>query len=568
MNNNNLLDTKTLSFNDFIGNGKIYKVPPFQRDYSWEEEYWEDLWNDMNFAYKNKSVHYMGTIVLQDNGDKEFLIIDGQQRLATLSIFVLAVIKNLQNLIDQEIDPKINKERIEVIYRNFLGNKDAVSLKESSKLFLNENNNKFYQHYLLKFREPIVYRKLNDSQKLLWDCFEYFEKKVEEKFKNKNGEEMTDFLTGYVAENLMFIQIIVKNEINAYTVFETLNSRGVELTTTDLLKNFLFSFVAKSDIESDIDLDRVKEQWKNIIDVVGLKEFPDFLRYFLNSKYKLVSKRELFKKTKNLIKDSDGVFKLLDDLEKSAELYIAFGNPNDDFWNDKKKERKYISELKLFKVKLAKSVLLSAYEKFNQQEFEKLLRVCSVISFRYNKMGGLNPKVMEVEYNKVAIKIFNNEIKTAKEVFESIKNALYISDENFQNTFSTKVISTNADKKLIRYILIGIENKLSNTDLNYEDDSSTIEHILPENSSIEWEEYFNQEDQDKYVYRLGNYTLLKDFDNRKAGNDLFEHKREIYLNSNYKISNEIKSEEWTQDALRNRQKKMAKIACSVWRLDF
>lgn len=562
---NNLLDTKTLSFNEFIGNGKIYKVPPFQRDYSWEEGNWEDLWNDMKFAYENKSTHYMGAIVLQDSGDKEFLIIDGQQRLATLSIFVLAVIKNLQNLVDQEIDSKTNKERIEVIYRDFLGNKDAVSLKESSKLFLNENNDKFYQHNLLQLREPNVRGRLRDSQKLLWDCFEYFEKKLEENFKDKNGEEVTNFLTRYVAENLMFIQIVVKNEIDAYTVFETLNSRGVELTTTDLLKNFLFSFVARS---SDVDLDRVKEQWKNIIDIVKLKEFPDFLRYFLNSKYPLVSKRDLFKKTKHLIKDREGVFDLLDDLEKSAELYIAFGNPNDDFWNDKKKERKYISELKLFGVKLAKSVLLSAYKKFDQQEKEKLLRVCSVVSFRYNKIGGLNPKVMEAGYNKVAIRIFNDEIKTAKEVFENIKNALYVSDENFENTFSTKTISVNANKKLVRYILLGIENKLSNTNLNYEDDSSTIEHILPENPSLEWDEYFNQEDQEKYVCRLGNYALLKDFDNRKADNDLFEHKREIYLNSEYKISNEIKSEEWTPDALRNRQKKLARFACSIWRLDF
>ena len=561
---NNLLDTKTLSFNEFIGNGKIYKVPPFQRDYSWEEENWEDLWNDMNSAYKNKSTHYMGAIVLQDNGGKKFLIIDGQQRLATLSIFVLAVIKNLQNLIDQKIDPETNKERIEVIYRDFLGNKDAVSLKESSKLFLNENNDKFYQHYLLQFREPNIYRKLSDSQKLLWDCFKYFEKKLEENFKNKSGEEITNFLTKYVAENLMFIQIVVKDEINAYTVFETLNSRGVELTTTDLLKNFLFSFVAKS----DIDLDRVKEQWKNIIDIVKLKEFPDFLRYFLNSKYPLVSKRELFKVTIKLVKNREEVFSLLDDLEKSAELYVAFGNPNDDFWNDKKKEVKYISELKLFGVKLAKSVLLSAYKKFDQQEKEKLLRVCYVVSFRYNKIGGLNPKVMEAGYNKVAIKIFNNEIKTAKEVFENIKNALYVSDENFENAFSTKTISTNANKKLVRYILLGIENELSGLDLNYEDNSSTIEHILPENPSLEWDEYFSQEDQEKYSYRLGNYALLKDFDNRKVSNDLFKYKKEIYLNSEYKISNEIKSEEWTPDVLQIRQKKLAKVACSVWRLDF
>ena len=84
----------------------------------------------------------------------------------------------------------------------------------------------------------------------------------------------------------------------------------------------------------------------------------------------------------------------------------------------------------------------------------------------------------------------------------------------------------------------------------------------------EWDQYFNQEEQEKYVDRLGNYTLLKNFDNRKIDNNLFKDKVKIYLASNYKISNGIKSEEWTPDALRNRQQKLAKIASFIWRLDF
>src|SRR5262245_29117663 len=89
-----LLDTDTISFGDLFSGASIYKVPPFQRDYSWTEENWDDLWQDIELAIKNKDYrHYMGAIVVQPDAssDGEYLVIDGQQRLATLSILAIAV---------------------------------------------------------------------------------------------------------------------------------------------------------------------------------------------------------------------------------------------------------------------------------------------------------------------------------------------------------------------------------------------------------------------------------------------------------------------------------------------
>ena len=107
---NNLLDTSTVSFSDIIGNGKLYEVPAYQRDYSWKEDHWEDLWNDILSIVENDSIHYMGSIVLQNGGDKQFTVIDGQQRLATLSLIVLAVIQNINQLIRIQIKKPIKKE--------------------------------------------------------------------------------------------------------------------------------------------------------------------------------------------------------------------------------------------------------------------------------------------------------------------------------------------------------------------------------------------------------------------------------------------------------------------------
>ena len=152
---NNLLDTNTVSFSDVLGNGKLYQVPPFQRDYSWKEDNWDDLWADIESVAKNDTVHYMGSIVLQNKGDRHYTIIDGQQRLATVSLIALAIIQNLQDLVDNKVDVEQNEERISLLKSKFLGEKDAASLTYSAKLSLNENNDSFYQTYLLTFRKPL-----------------------------------------------------------------------------------------------------------------------------------------------------------------------------------------------------------------------------------------------------------------------------------------------------------------------------------------------------------------------------------------------------------------------------
>ena len=150
---NNLLDTSTVSFSDIIGNGKIYQVPSYQRDYSWKEDHWEDLWSDIVSITDNDSIHYMGSIVLQNQGDKKYTIIDGQQRLATLSIIALATIRLIQDLVNNDIEKEKNEERIKILSNKFLGDKDPASLTYSEKLSLNENNNSFYQSHLERVGE-------------------------------------------------------------------------------------------------------------------------------------------------------------------------------------------------------------------------------------------------------------------------------------------------------------------------------------------------------------------------------------------------------------------------------
>lgn len=561
----NLLDTRTTSFGDLIGNGRIYRVPPFQRDYSWNEENWEDLWQDILLLHTNPdSSHYMGAIVLQSSNtsDKEFTIIDGQQRLATLSIIAIAIIEKIQNLVEQEQQKEANQERQEILRRTYLSDRDPRSLRYSSKILLNENNNDFYQSNLINLRQLRNIRSLSKSNQLLWQAFQYFSSHLGELSDVvQSGEKLAEFLTDTVAQRLLFIQINVEDELNAYTVFETLNARGIELSSTDLLKNYLFSLFQGPD-----DLQEAQRQWRRIINTVQMERFPEFLRYYLSLKQTRVRRERLFKIVRESVKEGQQAFELLDKLENYGSLFIALGNSNDEFWRDTPEHRSYIYELELFRVKQAYPTLFAAYERFSAENFSRLLKLVCVLSFRYTVVSSLNPNDLETLYNRVAISITNGEITNPRQVFDNLRS-VYVSDEKFLQDFSLLSISTKGQKKkLVRYILCKLEADLSNVDVN--EDSFSIEHILPESPSDDWRRNFTDTQIEEMVYRIGNLTLLEPHLNRQVGNEIYSIKREVYQQSVYRLTQNILAEEWTPNTLTTRQKFLAQRAVHIWRSDF
>ena len=562
----NLLDTKTVNLNEILGNGKIYKVPQFQRDYSWNQDNWEDLWNDIYLAKASNNAHYMGSVVLQSTTGKEFLIIDGQQRFTTLSIIVLAVIDAIQNLSANGIDVAQNDERVSILMRQYIGQKEASSLRYSSKLFLNENNDAFYQNRLLNFKEPINEKKLLDSEKLIWQAYVFYKQKLKIQFNTNNGEELASFLTDTIGELMMFIQITVQDELNAYTVFETLNSRGIELTSTDLLKNFLFSLVQRS----ETDLKLVKSQWKKIIDTIGLKEFPVFLRYFLLGTRKQLTKEYLFKEIKSFVKDGEDVFNLLDELERYAYYYMALGNADDELWNNDKDNKSAISILKTLKVTQWKSLAMVAKLKLDDSDFKRLLQSIIALSYRYNVIAKLQTNEMEKVYSRSAINLSNSNSGNINEILNDLKS-LYVSDDDFKNYFALKQFNTSsaADKKLARYTLYKIEAQESGNAYDFETDNGTIEHILPESHPEVWKKDFTEEEYQRNIYLLGNLSLLEASKNNKdAADHSFEDKKRVYETSKYLITNSIKNIQWNAQIIKHRQARLAKIATSIWKIQF
>ncbi|MBI5235543.1 MAG: HNH endonuclease [Deltaproteobacteria bacterium] len=329
------------------------------------------------------------------------------------------------------------------------------------------------------------------------------------------------------------------------------------------LKNYLFSQAAK---RGELELDEADRRWQNISDTLKTNEITTFVRHYWNSRNKLERRSSLFKAIKRNIVAADSAFTLLDNLEKNAVFYAAFSNPYDEQWD--KEERKHLKVINLLEVSTCYPLMLSALQFLPRSEFKILLRELAAITFRYN-VSGLNPNDAEQAFGKAAVSIAAKGVQTVKEAVLQLKG-IYVSDDDFEQTFSTKAISTKREKDLIKYILVKIENQLSQTDNQFEDAASTIEHILPENPGSVWENNFKTDEQLDWIYRLGNYTLLEASVNHRLDNDkTFFDKLPSYKASKYKITSEhLMYEDWTHEAALHRQQKMAKWAKAIWKSGF
>ena len=564
----NILNTRTINYLELIGNGRSYRVPPYQRDYSWSEEQWEDLWNDIaDLRCRPEDHHYLGALVVEGKSDREFLVIDGQQRLATLGLLALAVIARLRTMAESGIDSDANRERAKEIRSRFVGEKDPASLTESSRLYLNETDNAFYQDYLVQLRAPRNPRGLPRSNRRLWDCFRYFEKQLDslEELRN-DGRAVASTLSETAARQLLFILITVDDELNAYTVFETLNARTLELTTTDLLKNHLFSRIAVA-----ADLEALQRRWRSLVATVAPERFPEFLRYHLLCQLPRVPGRRLFKLVRDRTKTPQDAFKLIDDLEDRAELFAALSDPNHGYWMERRGAKVYIRDLNLFRVRQAMPLLFAAWEKFPADDFVRVLKLVSVISFRYTVVSRLNPNALESVYHRAAKAVMDGDARTPAAAFDHLK-PIYVDDERTRQNFALLDVDTRGQrKKLARYILARLEGDAAGRDCDPETDPGSIEHILPESPASAWEVAFPAERWEVCAYRLGNLTLLEPAANRDVGNSTYPDKLDAYRESGYALTRqlaEMAPERWTPELMDERQRRLAERAAHLWRSDF
>lgn len=562
--------TENNTFRKLIGNGLTYRIPRFQRDYSWTDVEWEDLWRDILAALDpaDGGSHYMGYLVLQSEDDKSFDVIDGQQRLTTVSLIVLAVLKNIQRLIDSGNEPEANAQRMNQIRQTYVGYLDPVTLIARPKLTLNRNNNSYFQNYLIPLRE-LPQRGFRASEHLLRKAFEWFDRQVGKYLKESGGDEGRRLaqLVEDISDRLFFTIITVTDELNAYKVFETLNARGVRLSTTDLLKNYLFSVLDRHSDETDHEVRDLETRWENIVERLQSEHFPDFLRMHWNSRHKFARQTDLFAIIRAGITDRADVFQLLRDMEEDLDAYLALSSPESSEWSQD--DKRFAGVLKTFRVRQPFSLLLAARRTLDAADFTGLLRAAMVMALRYNVICAYIPGEQERTYNSVAERIAKKEIKQLAPILSAMRG-IYVDDRVFRAAFSEKSIRTTdgRNKRVVRYILCALEKHLTGQEHSFTSDAFGIEHVLPQNAPDGWGGFSNEEES-SLTYRLGNMTLLETGSNRDAGTAEYTEKRGFYVQSSFGITQKLGQDnaEWAPERIAAWQSWMADQATSVWRIE-
>ncbi len=551
------------TFQEVMSNGVKYQIPRFQRDYTWKQEQWEDLWSDIETLPKEK-YHYMGYIVLQRKSQHDYTVIDGQQRLITLSLVILAAMKQIEKLIQAGNEADNNKERRDELRRRFIGAKNPISLRVDNKLSLNRNNNDNFRRICSKLEVPNV-RGLTNTDKLLNKAYEFFLKK----HKGNTGEAIAEFVER-VTSGMVFTKIVVQDDLNAYKVFETLNARGVQLSTPDLLKNYLFSVVTKNNEVNDNDLNKLDEDWSFVITQLGETDFTHFIRYHHNFQEKLVTKKDLFASIRRLAASPETAYQYLDSLHEYAPVYVSLGNPDDEWWSNQnelyREAKQYLQTLRLFNIKQPFTILMTAFFAFTPEEFVKLCQYLMVLSIRHNVICHLSPSEQEKKYNQIAIKIHEKAFKRASHVKNSdLFKKLYPDDQTFFNAFEFHKIPSRQTPKKIRFILAAIESYLGNK--TSENDIS-LEHICPYNPNEKWSSAFG-EGYEEVKDRLGNMILLPKQTNRDIDTKPFTEKKAVYAASGFKLAEKAASyEEWNKQSVDYFQNWMAKQATQTWQISY
>ncbi|OYV05173.1 MAG: hypothetical protein CFE26_12955, partial [Verrucomicrobiales bacterium VVV1] len=196
----------------------------------------------------------------------------------------------------------------------------------------------------------------------------------------------------------------------------------------------------------------------------------------------------------------------------------------------------------------------------------RVLKDCVTLSFRFNVISRLGTHELEKRFNEAALGLQSGSVTRASGV-RGLLQAVYVDDDQFRADFEVfRQSISSKGKKIIRYILCELERQNSGHDLSWSTASATIEHILPDHLDDHWATIFSEDEHDRYVERLGNYALLEHGKNRGIGQLPFADKSLAFETSQYGLTSELSAfVEWSPTIINERQKRLAKLATSVWR---
>lgn len=522
------------TLNKLLNTSRQFIVPIFQRNYSWQKSQYEQLWFDILRAskFKEKQNHFIGSIVYIDMGTpagrpQQLLLIDGQQRLTTISILLCAIKDYVQKF---NLETKlINLAKIK---NQFLYNSDEID-EDRYKLLLNVQDKETY----IKLIDNTIFT-VNKPATNIIKCYEFFYERIEDFIKQYG--QIDEFYAGIFKLSLVSISLD-KDSDNPQMIFESMNSTGKDLSQTDLLRNYLLM-----DLTPEKQTRLYKTYWKSMEELFGegiykndVNKFDYFIRDFLTLKSdtgyicKINNVYENFKRY--YLDNNCEKFVVLKDLFTYAKYYACI-----DLLQEKDDELKlYWQEFKKLDSHVVYPFLLKLYDDYScqiliKEDFKKILQV--VISYLWRRAICEIPtnslsKTFATLYQAVDKDDYVNSVIKAFVFKSSYKR--FPSDYEVREKLQTKDIY---HFRLRKYLLEALENYYHKEPIDLNTANYTIEHIMPQNieHNLSWQQMLGenwQEVHSLYLHTLGNLTITgynaemsnKSFGEKVNGESGFKH---------------------------------------------
>ena len=564
------MEAPTIGIGRLIKEGGRFSVPHHQRDYSWTEDEIEQLFQDIEDAQASQQEEYfIGLMVFMPSSNREYTILDGQQRLATTAL-ILASIRNWLKARDYSQDA----DQIQTTYiaSRELGRQDYRPL-----LVLNQNNNPFFERYVVtetpdeEIKGALDRLQRYDPSRRLLEANLFCRERIRsiaqgEDVDSQEAAEKLFALVRYLEDAVKIVRLNVQSETNAYTVFETLNDRGLDLSVLDLVKNHVFGRTP-----SENRLRDTQSRWTQMVANLSNEPADEFLKAWWTSRHGRVQTAQLFPLFKREVTTSPQAVSVSEDMLGASELYASLEVADDPIWSVvSEKGRERVRILRLLGARQVRPVLLSALEQFEPSELDRLLHLMEVMIVRYQLIGGGRTGKLEISCARIAHRIFTQEIRTASEAKDALRDVLP-SDDEFRSAFSNKQERNNQKVKyLLSRLEIQARRAAGHSPLGDELEpmrSLTVEHVFPKSPNEDWNTLLNTDPEfaEECTFKLGNICLLTSV-NRSLGNKSFEEKKEVFEQSDLLLTKEIaEKRSWDRTTVDQRQTRLAALAVSYWR---
>lgn len=545
--------------------GYLY-VPNYQREYSWEFDQLEDLWKDLTYLIdENSEEHFFGQVLIHNNNlERKKYIIDGQQRITTSVIFMKALLgfyveisKNSQDPVDkEEADYNASDIRMNCIGRYspnsdqlflHLGNSDAdffrnyIQIGTPDETKRNEKTNskshdriKAAYWYFVDSIRNYLYKCANDRQRL---------------------EKLDSIFNGFL-DNFKTMYIEASELGEAFIIFETLNARGKDLETSDLLKNFILS-------KDPNHINEAEMKWRSMLSDLGDSDPTKYIRCYWNATRSFTREKALYRTICDNIRTPRESIDLMDDLKSIAPYYSVLNDPFGSSPFENSEISKSLKNIQTLKATSFHPVILAMAlcKSFSEEDYLKVIHRIECLVFRNMTICKDNPNTYEVVFADLATKIYGKSLITADQICGEI-NSHIRTDAEFTDAFSTWSGKPRT-KEVIRYIFRKIHKYLDvNNELNLDNSEVHIEHIMPEDASL-WN--VSPEIHDAYLWRLGNLALLSGPINISISNNPFCDKKSGYASSKIEPNKQLcEYSEWTETEINDRQHKLAGYAIKIW----